>query len=139
MRVERQGPDECMLATLAALADTTLAHVRALSGVPSWADDVIGWPGRYQDATDRLCVALRLPQIVLSGPTGSVAPFLPRTGRGYVHVGRVTGWGHIMPWEDGRLCDPEDPLGRWRTLAEWLAARPGYTVLRVQTIGRTIP
>lgn len=131
MHVERQGPCECLLATVAALSDRSLSAVRELAeqhSGQSWLDT---W--KYRDrltaTMDYLCETLGLPPIDSSARVDAGTKWtLPTTGRGYVRV--YTAWGaHIMPWENGRVCDPMNPV--WRSLDEWLRLHPGWRVRRI--------
>lgn len=140
MHVEKQGANECMLATLAALGGATLDTMRAmvrqhagLSWDEIWMTDAE--PERHNlfwGTVTALCIALGLPPIprVLGPPPTGYA--LPPRGRGHLRVGSAFG-NHIMPWENGLLYDPHHPEDGV-TLAQWLVSCPGWWVTRITTV-----
>lgn len=128
MHVERQGTCECLLATVAALSDRPLSTVRKLAQEYSGEAWTYTWtsPSRVTATMDYLCETLGLPPIDSSCDVDTGTEWtLPATGRGYVRV-YIIGAGHIMPWENGQVCDPMDPV--WMTLDEWLRGNPGWSV-----------
>ena len=140
MHVEKQGANECMLATLAALGGATLDTVRAM--VPRYAG--LSWDeiwmtdagaerhNLFWRTVTALCLALELPPIPSAPgplPTGHA---LPPRGRGYVRVGSAFG-AHIMPWENGLLYDPYHPEDGV-TLAQWHVSRPEWWVVCITTV-----
>mgnify|MGYP001606345022 CR=1 FL=1 len=145
MRVEKQGEFECMLATIAALADTSLSDVRTracqLAGIDQWRQ--IEGTARYWSAVDKLISEYK----VLGVPTGQEYPRrysppssdtnwkLPAVGKGSVAFQYTnTPTTHICPFEDGLVYDPSYPshprtlakallhLGKhWRVIGIWVA------------------
>lgn len=132
MRIEQQGPYECVLATMGALTGRSLAELREIaakhgfrytrpSGMNPMAD--------YLDPSGRLRKLLGYdhpPHVVAetgySGVTrvdGRWKRALPEKGRGVVRVkfGRKH-WGHMMAWEDGIVLNPQSPDERL-TLREY--------------------
>jgi hypothetical protein len=134
MKVERQGPEECMLSTVAALAGKSLVEIRKeacqAAGVTRWVDSLApGQTFRYWDGVDHLLSHYGLKGLIprwhsdLHPPstTSLLRPSLPKCGRGsiMVELGGRRPLNHIAPWENGRVYDPNDPkVGR--TLPEYL-------------------
>ena len=137
MKMEPQGSEECMLATLATLRGRSLAAVRAearaLAGA-SWQELMAQRHRTAQpnqtteklwDTVHRLAGPLApcFPRLTIT-PTG--IPPMP-AGRGTVMVffhGRHT---HMMAYEDGLLYDPGSPEIP-RTQEEYLALYPGRII-----------
>jgi hypothetical protein len=154
MRVESQGNSECMLATIAALADRSLAEVREyacdLAGVRKWsrvcntiARTRAGKPTFWSVVPkvaqhfggDGLLALVDMRWESMSASAGGVTTSklaLPAIGRGTVRVvyrERAGRSGHIMPWADGLIYDPAsiDPsVGV--TLEKYLEFHPYYRV-----------
>jgi hypothetical protein len=155
MKVERQGENECMLATLAALSGQPLAIVRRLAlghaGADCWAR-MLRERDRYWTAVDATAADLRMERFLdavkaalreaqsdrearsdaLAVLAGNAPPSLPAVGRGAV-LAVSPRTGHIMPWQDGLVFDPEseDPsVGI--TLPEYRRRRPygAFKVIR---------
>lgn len=126
VRVEKQGKNECMLATMAALADVPLARVRkracALAGVRQWRPYSMDrfW-GVVAMVADELGIMGMVPTTVifqweLSRPCGR--PTL--RGKGSILVVFPSNESHIMPYEDGLIYNPNSPTESI-TLKEYLA------------------
>ena len=135
MKVEKQGSDECVLATIAALADRPLAEIRQLAckvaGVKVWAHAV--QTPSYWRAIKYLCNRFggNLKYHFTSYKYGDPPPGasvevlsndiidLPEKGKGTVIIWRTKGKriSHIMPWSNGKVCDPANP-SNWYSLRE---------------------
>ena len=130
MHVEKQGANECMLATLAALGGVTLDTVRAMVqqyARLSWdkigtADADAERHNLFWRTVTALCLALELPPIPSAPGPPPTGHALPPRGRGYVRVSTAFE-AHIMPWENGLLYDPHHPEDGV-TLAQWLVSYP---------------
>ena len=143
LNVERQGPSECMLATIAALQGRPLAQVRAeacrAARVDKW-DDLI-YPPRtetYWQAIERVAGPDLYP-IVHCRYAATTVPTagewaIPNSGRGVIVV-TFRDTSHIMPWENGLIYDPMDPHPV--TLQDWLLANPEATVIAVRSTSPT--
>ena len=142
MNVERQGHSECFLVTIAALSDTSLAATRAraleltekITSEPiPWADlawrNIDAW-WTVAETLSHEC-GLTYDKTAFYVATGGLDSTLPARGRGTVQV-RHDSISHIMPWEDGLVWDPENPVSGV-TLEDWLSAHSGWTVYDVQT------
>ena len=142
MKVERQGLNECMLATIAALQGRPLDHVRVeacrAARVDKWDDLIYPHPQveTYWQAIERVA-GPKLYPIVHCRYTGAMVPSgertIPDVGRGVVVVifDDSTTF-HIMPWENGLIYDPIDPHPV--TLRDWLHGHPTATVLATRSI-----
>ncbi len=131
MKVEKQGFNECCLATIAALTETPLWKVRSLAcklaGVDDWSS-VLWDVKKFWDISEKVSMFFGGPNMwAMVGPRGihSTVPGstvksvdthgmrkLPDKGRGTVTVKstrRGTNISHIMPWKDGLIYDPENP------------------------------
>lgn len=134
MKVERQGHNECILATIAALTETPLREVRnkacVLAGVETddWNSVVTGrFRSKFWDVSESVSMFFGGPNMwAMVGPMGRtivpgstvkrIDPYgmrkLPDKGRGTITVKstrRGTAISHIMPWKDGMIYDPENP------------------------------
>ena len=137
MRGERQGLDECLLATIADLTKTPLSQVRALAlaftGKSSWKDVMnlgkgfpsdLHWQAAFYvcdilDPSKQLAHVLIRASSVHNGLTvmcsaSSLDPNileLPPEGRGVIVLARpYPKPGHIVAWENGK-CFDSDGLG----------------------------
>ena len=133
MKMESQGSEECMLATLAALQGRSLeaarAEARALAGA-SWPE-LMAQRHQTAQATEKIWDTIHR----LAGP---LAPCFPRlataptgippmpAGKGTVMV-FFNGCVHMIAYEDGLLYDPENPEIP-RTQEEYLALYPGRII-----------
>ncbi len=134
MRVERQGDMECALVTIAALTELPLDDVRVEARDEArrqrkdfYKHSVLSAVARTIDPSGRLLDVLGFRG--WAGDTGSVRRLssrircLPAIGRGAVRFRFRSrsrrDVGHIMPWENGRLFNPEtaDTLPEGETLA----------------------
>ena len=125
MKVEPQGPNECMLATIAALANVPLAEVREralkYAKATCWADVV--YTKQYWKTVHALRRAYKAPvptratfyrwhnSATVCGADVSLS------GRGSVVVkaDAYTRY-HIMPFEDGHVYDTSTPNPRPETI-----------------------
>ncbi len=132
MKVERQGHNECVLATIAALTETPLWEVRrkacmfAEIALDDWASMMYD-AKKFWDVTERVAMFYGGPNMwAMVGPAGRYVPGssvsemylhgmrkLPDKGRGTITFrskrrgkNKVS---HIMPWKDGLIYDPETP------------------------------
>lgn len=130
MKVERQGPKECMLATLAALRNVPLESVRKracfLAGVKDW-EEVFGYQivegqcyTMWELVVRKLGEEMNIPydniasqSIEFEGMAIAMKPIeitiLPK-GKGAIstilnYEGKA--YYHIAPFENGRIYDPE--------------------------------
>lgn len=132
MKVEKQGFNECILATIAALTETPLREVRnkacMLAGVETddW-NSVVHKTHKFWDVSESVAMFFGGPNMwAMVGPMGRtivpgstvkrIDPYgmrkLPDKGRGTITVKstrRGTAISHIMPWKDGMIYDPENP------------------------------
>jgi hypothetical protein len=126
MKVERQGIEECMLATVAALAGESLLTIRteacSAAGVTRWADTFKpGQSGRYWDGITAVVDKYHLRPLITLWETdkpGAGKRFdgrwvLPAKGKGAINLKWQEAshrWCyHIAPWENGLIYDPNDP------------------------------
>ena len=150
-RVERQQPQECLLATLAALSGQPYSYVRAKAhhflrewyaqetgSIPadcSWRDHAIGHIDSYCYAADCLTELLGLQRISFSStPTGRDWT-IPLRGQGYIRFKfKYTNSSHITPWRDGLIYDvgANDPM-QGVTLSDYLIQYPNDVVLAIET------
>ena len=136
MKVEKQEDQECMLATIAALADRSLAEVRALAcgyaRVKTWNATLRGpkyWKTvRYLVRTlkvtgvptEREWGAQRSSRMLAVLTASTPALVLPPTGRGSVTFKTRKGVSHICAFEDGRLYNSGNgPPDRPYTIKEF--------------------
>lgn len=131
MKVEKQGLNECVLATIAALTKTPLSEVRKTAclfagiEIDDWCsvlDDV----KKFWEITESVAMRFGGPNMwAMVSPVGrfvagsSVSQMdihgmrkLPDKGRGTITFKsrrRGTKMSHIMPWKDGLIYDPETP------------------------------
>lgn len=138
MVVERQGTGECALSTMAALAGRSLAEVRAVAqqeaarcGRAFYWNRVLVRVAR-EVGGEHLAALLGIRAGYEATTTSAVKRLssrirrLPATGRGVARFRfRGARIGHVCPWQDGLIYDPEAPEAP-KTLAEWRAANPGY-------------
>lgn len=144
MRVEQQGRNECMLATIAALSDRPLAEVRSyacgLGGVRVWSR-IFNTRARTRTGKPTFWAVINktathfggdpLMKTVyglgISGLVGAVHRDLPATGRGVVRLKRKSGRGsgHIIPFENGLVYEPASAHPEVGvTLREYLTFNP---------------
>ena len=112
LAVEKQGPMECALATMGALTGTSLATLREMAG-PLYFGDHSQIVSIARHVGGEHLVAL-MGMGIASG-IRRLSPFrreVPTWGRGTVRFnvrGCPTQAGHIVPWKNGFLYDPESP------------------------------
>jgi len=126
LSVEKQGHDECMLSTIAALAEMPLGYVRGIalagSGACTWGAHMPF--GTYYKGVSFACHVLdpsgklnALVDYTKLHPTASEPAVtrlsrkvrkLPANGRGTVTLRRGLR-AHIAPWADGLIYDPNLP------------------------------
>ena len=138
MKVERQGTNECMLATIAGLLGRPLDQVRAeacrAGQVDRW-NDLISRPGAYWQAVEQVAGPDLYP--IVNCRYSTTVPTarewtIPNSGRGVIVVTfRDSPTSHIMPWENSLIYDPMDPHPV--TLQDWLLANPEATVITVRS------
>jgi hypothetical protein len=150
MNVEVQGPNECALSTIGALLSVPLADVRTLAqavakrrGTPFFYHSVLNEVARTLDPTLRLNALLGFG-VHASQTGGKVRAIsnrvrsLPAKGRGAIRFTygdyRI---GHITPWEDGLVYDPQDlPTTGPLTLTQYRRLNPlahvDYITMEVQ-------
>lgn len=146
MKVELQGPNECMLATIAALADVPLATVRAralrLTGGASWYVVASYYPRLYWAAARWLAeeygvvAAVALKPLVAGAHPPRRWRRLP-AGRGSI-IFRFGKRYHICPFADGLIYDPMTPETP-QTLAEYRQRYPRCRVVTVQAEAKAEP
>lgn len=132
MKVEKQGHNECVLATIAALTEAPLQDVRntacKLAGVaPDDWSSLLGDVNKFWEAVED--VSMRFGGVnmwAMVGPMGRTMVLgstvkrldvhgmrkLPDKGRGTITVKstkRGTKISHVMPWKNGIIYDPENP------------------------------
>ena len=148
IHVERQGHNECALATMAALESVPLYAVRELAldqarrtGRPFYTNTNLNAVADRIDPTGRLKSILGLPDgfwQALPPITGSGVRHLskyiralPARGRGAVTF-RWNGkrMGHVAPWEAGLVYDPQAPELPM-TLQEYRRRNPGVSVVNI--------
>lgn len=164
MRGEMQGTDECILATIADVANRPLVDVRAMAlalapGYSAWADVVrdsqskklgsIFWePVRVLsntlDASGRLWEAIatasysRRPNFPSSIFFTARKKYLPVRGRGViVSLNTRARAAHIAPWHDGMVYDSSSNLaGKALTLEQYkqYLRAAGYRINRISVI-----
>ena len=141
LKVEQQGTNECMLATIAALLGRPLDQVRAeacrAARVDKWGDLI--YPHhqteRYWQTVERVAGPGLYPIVYCRD--GTMVPSgektIPNVGRGVVVViYDDPPAAHIMPWANGVIYDPIDPHPV--TLEDWLRDHPTATILTVRSI-----
>lgn len=137
--IEQQGPQECILATIAALAAVPLAEVREMAltaarrfrpGVKVWSD-TFGKFGCYRRVVEHVAIQYHLLAVVdhcaADGegalPLSNKARKLPAIGRGVIRFHKKNSkrgaQGHICPWQDGLIYDPAPAEPKGDTLAEY--------------------
>lgn len=143
MRVEQQGKDECMLATIAALKGVPLAEVRSkaliMGKISKWTI-LVRRPLAFWKVTKALCLEYDIPfdiveyRALINQPSSGYNNLLeiPNKGKGVVTV-RIFGIDddycylqHIMPFENGLVYDPdkfegEDDEVKGETWPEYLS------------------
>lgn len=144
MRVERQGRGECVLATIAALAEVSLQEVRevacAAMGVSEWSEIVT--PARVDRFIKGVRAAVRHFQVrgipsthyLVAGDQPRIKQTLPKKGRGSIIVQSGGHGSHIAPFEDGLVYNPTEP-DYPQTLEAYLANHPGWEVVKI-TVAR---
>lgn len=149
MKVELQGDGECMLATIAALSNRPLAEVRKVAcraaGIEKWREVITPCWTPYWAAVTFVAEYFGGKTLLnLVGdwkgvsPPGSVRCLpksiskLPKHGKGAVvmDMGQEEDTTHIMPWENGRIYDPETPKSSY-TIRQWLQRYPYAKVARI--------
>ena len=151
--VEQQYPQECLLATLAALSNTPYAIVRAkahlylrqwyatnIGSIPagcSWSPHAVRHINVYSAVAASLLSLLNLPTISFSGtpPTGCEWT-IPLQGQGYIRFLLPPNGSHITPWKEGLIYEvgsPNPMLGT--TLSAYLALNSSFVVLAIETTG----
>lgn len=135
MKVEHQGHNECMLATLAALAEVPLSEVRELACTvaekKTWAEfcaAVIsqGDVAVYWQVVNYLIRYYNLPLNLVNLESNNIymgeGDFdrVPATGRGTILVALGGGSYHIMPWENGKVYDPNKAPYDGESLASYI-------------------
>ncbi len=138
MVVERQGNMECALCTMGALLDVPLAEVREVAQTVARARRALFYKNRILDEiaqqldpSGRLRALLGLLPQVRETQTGGVVHLsnrlrkLPARGRGVIRLrfGGNRDTGHIAPWENGLIYDPDSPE-QGCTLPDWRRANP---------------
>ena len=141
LNVERQGRNECMLATIAALQGRPLSQVRAeacrAAQVDKWNEAIqFCAHDAYWRAVERVAGPDLYP-IVCCRYAATMVPTagewaIPNSGRGVIVVTFFPLTSHIMPWENGLIYDPMDPHPV--TLEDWLRGNPTATILAVRSI-----
>ena len=151
-RVERQRPQECLLATLATLSGQPYSYVRAkahyflrhwyaentgsIPGECTWQDYAIGHHAPYKWAADKLTSLLDLPRISFQGTPGTPTErnwVIPLHGQGYIRFKYLENNSHIAPWRDGLIYDvAENNPMHGITLSDYLA-RWSCVVLAIET------
>ena len=134
MKVEAQGRNECVLATIAALSSRPLSEVRDLACevamVDTW-NEVLGTP-QYWSTVASVARTFRVTGVPTlrewkaaqrtagSVPPASTKAVLPTTGQGSVAFRYSDRGPHICPFENGYLYDSSsDTPMRPRTLEEF--------------------
>ena len=131
MKFVKQGVQECVLATLAMLADVDIETARDaaadVAGVPRerfvWFPFFDNFPEdlpRRQYARDvAKKLQLLISPITYSGLTPSSGPPYDLSGRGQVNAEFKYGGGHSAAYEDGLVYDPNED-GQGESLEEYL-------------------
>ena len=134
MRHERQGKQECQLATLAMLADIPLTDVRwfALSwaGVNQWL--AVWGTGKFWPTVSAVKEVLGLNLSLVNRQSGSnMRRGAPKSaelsGRGQLSFRQLGGAWHAVAYEDGVVYDPvfegPMPVATWmqRIGRKWLS------------------
>lgn len=127
MRVEPQGPKECMLASIGALVGAPLAEVRACAMFHAnrnkkWYQNAIIWedvcsfPALYWGCIASVCYSFDLdPSVCLPNIAASRRNYLPNIGKGLISItytkkpmfGVAKEIGHVAPYENGQIWDPD--------------------------------
>ena len=127
MKIQKQGFNECQLATIAMLANRPLSEVREVAckmlGTSTWLPLTVTLE-TYWLTVEALCIYFGLAEIhpKMSQATTNIKPNL--SGRGQITV-QFDNEGahsltHAMAFEDGLVYDPNgDKPVTWE---EWLAA-----------------
>lgn len=145
MRHQRQGEKECLLTTIAMLADCPLDRARRIAAIYAGSKQ---WNATNWPTTNYLCAVLkvRLPTTEIHegcraaiGGIGNRSTFpakLPE-GRGTIllwYAEAVPPHGHIVAYEDGIVYDPSEgnPMAYhvWREGAKW----NGATLVRIDSV-----
>lgn len=131
MKVEKQGYNECALATIAALTKTPLSEVRKMACLVGGVE-IDDWnsvlsSGKFWETLEPVAMRFGGPNMwAMVGPMGrTIIPGstvkrldvhgmrkLPDKGQGTITVKstrRGTKSSHIMPWKNGLIYDPETP------------------------------
>ena len=122
MQYQKQGRDECWLASLAMLAGKSLDEVRSVAAVETgdslrefnWSRTVqklVYCPDSFHALSLKICSALGLPplsiyyqHLVMLSNEPSTRPDL--SGRGYISLLFIAG-AHAIVYEDGLVFDPD--------------------------------
>ena len=123
MKLQRQGFNECQLATIAMLADKSLDEVRDVTckmlGTSIWLPLSLS-PAAFWLCVEALCLYYGLTKIhprINQMITGSTLPNL--VGKGQITIEFHSKESHAMAYEDGLIYDPNgDKPVTWE---EWLA------------------
>lgn len=149
MKVERQGPCECILATFAGLAEIPLDDVRDCAynilGGPWWATatkqnvlPAIAGLGHHFNAPDVAATVSAGAHIIPNSHPFRRAPRLPKAKRGAILLQLYNPLqSHILPFEGGYVYDPSEVhdqsaetlgqlLRRYRRDYQWSVLRVIY-------------
>ena len=127
--IETPQDDECMLATIAVLADVPLSVIRQraceFAKVPNWS--AIPNTFMYWLTVNKLCIDFNLTGIPTIEEWRKKVSLRrqPRqipSGKGSIGFCDARG-AHICPFEDGLIYDPNDP-SHPRTLKQYLKRNP---------------
>ena len=116
MRLQRQGINECQLATIAMLADVPLLKIRTraleIAQIPTWTGYFVTPPAlrliNFWSIMSILCgeygVHMTLPN-TNTGVTPGEAPTINLSGKGQITIIWDNGAAHAMAYENGIVYD----------------------------------
>jgi len=143
VNVELQDDNECLLATLAALTDRKLSEVREeaneivfeISG-KSWRETLLDnwtkwWQAAYKLGKRLDCVYLVESIHKYCGDDAAIGSSvnIPEKGRGTVLIQWTSGGNHVMPYENGMVVDPLNPVPM--LLSDWQSTHAPHKILAI--------
>jgi len=154
MHVEKQGPQECVLATIAALTDRPLSEIRqradTLTQTKSKEYQNFVSSKRdlnlYREVLTQLCKEIgieppysykHIGMLIREAPTGR-REALQGKGAIFVVIKDWPGEGlsHLMPYENGVITDPAN-LQQYRGLEELFNINPDWILIEVKPLEYT--